>query len=484
MHNTHKKVAPRNPLRDRKLQSMVDEHARMGYEDSEIKTHLREQHGVSLTEIIPPPTKAAQRARDKFFETGCARVTVTERADESVFNFVIPSSGLTRQEEEERFQKAINEVSAKYGVTPIVKQELRERNNNWRNNPEVFFSTVYRGTGSTLLDRMIHGFSGVFRKLEFGPGSNFEVFRECLTERMERCAELGVPGESAISADFAEEDNIFKAIDVSLFPWFKSGCVTTNIQIDSDMAEIFLAGKAPASNAWVKEFLEKPVYIDIHEKSNGQRTVSGIFCRPVPALGTFSYMAVVEWIGQGYEAFVFGEYRKSSEALVMCIGEEELHQEAIDALYGNIPEQIEKIAAMSYMYCRTKLDARQSIPALISMPQVCVTSGNDKKERNKEKTHSYFRVMRLEVPADRFGFTGKVGKSWSLDHLVSVTGHFRWQPYGAGNNLRKLIWIDAYEKGQGVRHHPESNPVLLQVPAPPGRTDTTDDDEEHRSCRP
>jgi hypothetical protein len=487
-------------LRKRALQDMVDGHARMGFQDSQIKTHLREQHGVLPTEVIPPPTKSAQRARERFFATGGFSATgVVDVAGMKMTTMVSSSEASSRPAigddsvplppfdfSQERAQKVMDEVAAKHGISsPTVKiNELRER--TWRDSEVAFFSTVYRGTGPTLLDRMIHGFSALYRELDFGPGSNFEVFRECIVGR----ADKGKFDPTMLSADFAEDWNIHKAIDVSLHPWFKAGCETINIQIDAEMAEIFLAGKAPASDAWVKEFLTKPVYIDMHEKVHGQRTVSGIFCRPAPSLGTFSYMAVIEWIGQGYEAFVFGEYGKPDAAVVMYPGDEDdegLTQEALKAIYDPIPRQVEKIAAMSYMYCRTKLDARQPIVALTCMPRAGTTSATDKKERNKEKTHSYFRVMRLDIPADRFGFTGKSGKSWSLDHLVSVAGHFRWQPYGKDNNLRKLIWIDSYEKGQGVTHRPADNPILFQIPTVQvSANEPTEDDDgkDHPSYRP
>lgn len=466
-------------LRKRELQDMVDDHARMGFQDGQIKAHLRKQHGVLPKEVIPPPTKTAQRAREQFFLTGMVDVagmkmttmtmiSATEplsRPRHSVDRAVLPPFDFSIADiSPEHAQMVMDKVAAECGVpspTTVQVRELSEQ--SWRDSEVAFFSTVYRGTGLTLLDRIIHGFAGLYRELDFGAGSNFEVFRENIADR----ANKQKFDPAMLSADFAEDGNIHRAIDVSLYPWFKSGCETINIQIDAEMAEIFLAGKAPTSDAWVKEFHTKPVYIDIHEKVPGQRTISGVFCRPAPSLGTFSYMAVIEWIGQGYEAFVFGEYGKPDAAVVMYPGDEDdegLTQEALNAIYDPITRQVEKIAAMSYMYCRTKLDARLPIAALTCMPRAGTTSATDKKERNKEKTHSYFRVMRLDIPADRFGFTGKSGKSWSLDHLVSVAGHFRWQPYGKDNNLRKLIWIDAYEKGQGVTHRPADNPILFQIP--------------------
>ncbi len=42
----------------------------------------------------------------------------------------------------------------------------------------------------------------------------------------------------------------------------------------------------------------------------------------------------------------------------------------------------------------------------------------------------------------------------------SVSGHFRWQPYGPGNSLRKLIWISDFEKEGYTR----AAKVLTQKP--------------------
>jgi hypothetical protein len=69
--------------------------------------------------------------------------------------------------------------------------------------------------------------------------------------------------------------------------------------------------------------------------------------------------------------------------------------------------------------------------------------------QNRKKT-SLFRVERLAAPADRFGrqspSNGPAG-GWTLGWQSEVSGHFKLQPHGVGRSLRKLIWIDAYERG-------------------------------------
>jgi len=57
-------------MRKQEIQSLVDDHARIGYSNGQIKLHLRELHNVLLTEVIPPPTKIAQKARKRYLTTG------------------------------------------------------------------------------------------------------------------------------------------------------------------------------------------------------------------------------------------------------------------------------------------------------------------------------------------------------------------------------------------------------------------------------
>lgn len=456
------------------IQELVDDHARMGYPDHQIRLHLRDNktgHGISVDILIPPPSKSAQKARSLFLKTGVvSQKGLSKRtriisgnsrgsAASSTAVSVAKVPGKTSQE-------AANEIAKEYNLSqsPDVNAfEIYEK--SVLESVSVYFARIHRVAGKTLLDRIIHGSAAVLRELFYVSGSNFEIFQENIIIHKQE----GKFKESMLSGDFAEEWNIFQAIDVSLYPWFKPESNTINIQIDAELAEIFLAGKAPIANDWMIEGVKKPIYIDIHEGVYGKRVVSGIFCRPDPKHETFSYMAVVEWIGQGFEGFLFGEIGDSKNAIIMLPRDEDededMSQELIDSIYDPLAEQIEKIVSMAVMYYQTKKDSFKDADYIVT------TSRNEnpskkKKEKNKEKTHSYFRVVEMKTPSDRFGFTGKTGNSWSLDHLVSVSGHFRWQPFGPSSGQRKLIWINAYNKGEGVRHRPESNPTLVRLPSP------------------
>jgi len=68
-------------------------------------------------------------------------------------------------------------------------------------------------------------------------------------------------------------------------------------------------------------------------------------------------MAAIEWTGQGYEAFIFGEYGNPRGALIdtpLEDGEPCLPEDVISEIYDPIAYQIEKLIAMSYMYYKPR----------------------------------------------------------------------------------------------------------------------------------
>jgi hypothetical protein len=49
-----------------------------------------------------------------------------------------------------------------------------------------------------------------------------------------------------------------------------------------------------------------------------------------------------------------------------------------------------------------------------------------------------------------------IPSSWSLTNRQEVTGHFKLQVYGPQRSLRRMIWVDAYQRG------PEGAPLRAQ----------------------
>jgi len=77
------------------------------------------------------------------------------------------------------------------------------------------------------------------------------------------------------------------------------------------------------------------------------------------------------------------------------------------------------------------------------------------RNRNRpRKNESIFAMLRLAAPADRLGrAVPSLRAGWVLTARQEVAGHFKLQPYGPGQALRKLIWVASYERG------PEQAPI-------------------------
>lgn len=453
------------------LQEMVDEHARMGMSDGEIIGHLRKDHSIAGDVLIPPPTRAAQRKRIKMQESGNLHViskATTEQID------VIQD--LCKQGKNEEALQLLMESPMTPGpgnqspvtvADGLAMKDCLSQNASGEGTYQpkgaglVQFEEMYQPTGPTVLDRLIHGFATWFKG--FRPDesvglSNFEIYRDKVGLSFRR---------NNYSLDFRCNSEPYDMIHCALHPWFQAGVATKNVQIGSDFAEVLLSAKAPKESAWIKEFTKTPVYVDIDEREFGYRSISGIFCTPRPETNGFDFTVIMEWIGQGYESVISSSYPFCDEdpAIIMSFANESLPPEAMKELYGDVLLQAVHILATSSMYLTSLQGSNAEIPLLTKTSRSAdALSDNEKKQRNKEKTHSYFVMQRVNMPADQFGYKGVIARGrWNLDHIVSVSGHLRWQACGPNMSQHKLIWIDSFEKGSGSRVRPDENPVLQRI---------------------
>src|SRR5271166_1909478 len=62
---------------------------------------------------------------------------------------------------------------------------------------------------------------------------------------------------------------------------------------------------------------------------------------------------------------------------------------------------------------------------------------------------SIFPMVRLAASADRLGREqpSDTGAGWVLTTRQDVAGHFKLQPHGSGQTLRRLIWVESYQRG-------------------------------------
>jgi hypothetical protein len=72
------------------------------------------------------------------------------------------------------------------------------------------------------------------------------------------------------------------------------------------------------------------------------------------------------------------------------------------------------------------------------------------------KDESLFTLTRLRASAEVGRPKNTVPISWSLTGRQEVTGHFKLQAYGPQLSLRRMIWVDFYQRG------PEDAPLRPQ----------------------
>lgn len=436
------------------LQQLVDDHARAGLPNDEINPHLREAHDVAADVLIPPPTRAAQRARER--DSAGPRIMINNET-QTIDIVIPPGSDKTPEFYRESFKQTLIELGhstpenadSQMVMTTSAKPALAG----------LPYERMYQPSGPTLLDRVVHGFSQWFHQAhpDEAHGSNFEIYRRVVNKFHAR---------AGYSLDFRCNDAPYKMLHAAMHPWFQDNCRTKNIQIDSDFAEILFNINPPAEKAWIGDLTQQPFYLDIQEHWHGERSISGIFCTPTPDGKGFTFSIVVEWAKQGFESIISGQYPldDSNPCIIMAFSEDTPPPEAVDELYGELILDALHILSTSSMYLKSQENNGVSLQTLSKSETSAGRSSAKKKQRNKGKTHSYFIVKRMEMPTDRFGQKGPIEKGrWSLDHIVNVSGHLRWQACGPNRSQHKLIWIDSYEKGEGSHVRPEISPILERI---------------------
>jgi hypothetical protein len=71
-----------------------------------------------------------------------------------------------------------------------------------------------------------------------------------------------------------------------------------------------------------------------------------------------------------------------------------------------------------------------------------------KNNNRPRKRESIFALVQLAAPSNRLGRPPRQGAGgWLLTARQDVSGHFKLQPHGPSRALRRLIWVNAYERG-------------------------------------
>ena len=190
------------------------------------------------------------------------------------------------------------------------------------------------------------------------------------------------------------------------------------------------AGEIPHEGAWAVAILTAP---------GSDRNVSRIAWR----------------IGSGG-----GWHRNEPDVRVLGARVSEQGDASLDDLlvFGEVPpfdadyfrEAVESLLALTILYATTRDTAApgEMLPRIT--PEAL--SANPRKAAQKAKKFSLFAIRHLASPPDRFGRVRVAGRRWAgwrLDVRQEVRGFFRMQAHGPRHSLRRLQWIDGYERGPG-----------------------------------
>lgn len=433
-----------------RVQELVDEHARLGMMDSAIRDHLRDRHSVDPTEHIPLPSARARKDRDAILSGDLSRISTNQGT-------VLYSPGMIPAG-----------IAPAPSTSPLPDApSIAAPDITWE-RPTVgdLIATAYRSVGPTTLDRLIAGLGPIIANADDDHEStSFEAVQRFGRHLM---ADLPVD-ENGFGEVFDPLTSIFAGIE----PWLRDQAQTINLQIDLDLAEALLESSDPPVDSWKERLRQTAFYLDVANLRDGERAVSAIFSRPefnpVTKKQTFQWMAIVEWGRRGYECFIHGD--EDQFDIFMAYDDAPESEQATADLYDGVPELVLKLLSTAVLHHDALYAREVKAPVLLptrsrtdSSPHRSVRKQLDKKLRAKDKTHSYFRIRKLFMKqlANSTGLKGATRKPWSLDHRITVSGHFRWQPFGAGLSKHKLVWIDAYDKGQGGRVRPLTNPTILQ----------------------
>lgn len=138
-----------------------------------------------------------------------------------------------------------------------------------------------------------------------------------------------------------------------------------------------------------------------------------------------------------------------------------------DVDWDVVREQVSHLLCLLALYRSTADKAERGHLPLITERDLMRHPQNRAKHPKK---FSLFRVETLAPPKDRFGRGERDGAGaggWKLGWRTPVRGHFKMQPHGPRNSLRKLIWVSEFDraKDKPVRPTIERLDVpLLDVP--------------------
>ena len=137
----------------------------------------------------------------------------------------------------------------------------------------------------------------------------------------------------------------------------------------------------------------------------------------------------------GGQILRFGSARTGQTATDWTLRPPFVHSETEKAMLGRAGTFLRLVLAYHFF---GPSEARESVAAT---PTERLKSGKPRKDE------SLFAFTRLHH-SDAVGRSREtIQSSWSLTSRQEVAGHFKLQPHGPQHSLRRLIWVDGYERG-------------------------------------
>ena len=129
----------------------------------------------------------------------------------------------------------------------------------------------------------------------------------------------------------------------------------------------------------------------------------------------------------------------------------------LDRGFSGVP--FERYADDIICHCRSEREAlklRQVLEqrfaecGLVATPPARLWAGKPRKDE------SLFALTRLRACDEVGRPKNTIPSSWSLTSWQEVMGHFKLQAYGPQQSLRRMIWVDPYQRG------PDDAPIRPQ----------------------
>jgi len=226
----------------------------------------------------------------------------------------------------------------------------------------------------------------------------------------------------------------------------------TAVQPDAALIQALANARPADTEGYLDQELEKggTWYIDLPHRTVllGDSQVRAVFMMPVLEKGHRVTAVVTDLGGDKIKGRVLWPLGEPARNYGYTIAEIDMNTAA---------DQINDLIRLLVLYRATAARAQRSSVARMDAEQL--DRSPRRISQNRKKT-SLFSVEKLAAPADRFGrrlAEGRKSGAWSLGWRSEVSGHFRLQAHGAGRTLRKLIWVEAYQRG------PENAPRKVRL---------------------